>query len=334
MFTHTAWCLPILAILATPAASQPKPHRLYVCGMESKGYVVGAKLPPSGLFLQQPPKWQQLGFNHPAINAVTYNPRDPRILYLAAGNGCIRSADSGKTWTILTGHQMTEVQDVALDSLNPTQILIALPDGIGFSDDDGRTWTRRDNGIPRKFVQSIAADRSRDRRFLAGTEKGIYVSEDLGLHWIAAGGEGSMITSLQQSPAQPRLWMATAQTGGLFLSHDNGRSWSAAPGIPTENALYNAALHPFDANLAAVCGWHLGVRISQDGGKTWLDRTKGLPSEKVWRTAFDPSHKQRLWASVHEEAVFYSDDLGVTWTRAGLDGSIVRQFLFVPEARP
>lgn len=333
MLSHTARCLLILAILPAPALSQPSPHRLYVCGMESKGYVVGAKLPPSGLFLYQPPAWRQLGFNHPNIATVTYNIRDPRILYIAAGNGCIRSADSGKTWRILTSWQMTEIQDVALDSLNPTQILIALPDGIGYSDDDGRSWTHRDNGLPRKFVQTIKADRTRDRRFLAGTETGIYVSEDSGLHWLPTGANGAMITALTQSPAQPSLWMATSQRGGLFLSTDNARSFTKAENIPGQYALYNVALHPHDPNIAAVCGWHLGIRVSQDQGKTWLDRTPGLPSNHIWRVAFDPGHKQRLWASVHEEAVFYTDDLGLNWTRAGLEGSIVRDFVFIPEPR-
>ena len=333
MLSHTARCLLILAILLAPARSQPSPHRIYVCGIESKGYVVGAKLPPSGLFLYQPPAWRQLGFNHPTINSVTYNPRDPKTLYIAAGNGCIRSADSGKSWRILTSWQMTEIQDVALDSLNPTHILIALPDGIGYSGDDGRSWSHRDSGLPRKFVQSINADRTRGHRFLAGTETGLYVSEDSGLHWRLAGAKDSMITAVEQSPAQTSLWMATTQQGGLFLSTDNAHTFSKVHNIPAEHALYNVSLHPYDPNLAAVCGWHLGIRVSQDGGKTWLDRTQGLPSNHLWRVAFDPSHKQRLWASVHEEAVFFSDDLGLTWTRAGLEGSIVRDFVFIPEVR-
>ena len=50
MTRYPARCLPLLLAL-TLHAEGPSPHRLYVCGMESKGYVVGAKLPPSGLFL-------------------------------------------------------------------------------------------------------------------------------------------------------------------------------------------------------------------------------------------------------------------------------------------
>lgn len=334
MTRHTARYLPTLALLATLSAAEPRAHRLYVCGMESKGYVVGAKLPPSGLFLFQPPHWTQLGFNHPAINAATYDPRDPRVLYLAAGNGCIRSSDGGKHWRVLTSWQMTELQDVALDPARPQEIYVALSDGIGFSPDAGRTWSHRDAGIARKFVQTIAVDRTRAGRVFAGAEQGIFRSEDSGLHWTLAGANGSMITHLEQSPTEPGHWMATAERGGLFLSTDNGHTWSTAPGIPTDHALYNVSLHPHHANIAAVCGWHLGIRISEDGGRSWQQRSAGLPSQKIWRVAFDPAHARRLWASVHEEAAFYSDDLGTTWTRAAMDGSIIREFLFVPEARP
>lgn len=305
--------------------------QLYACGIESKGYVVGAQLPPSGLFqLSAPHTWTQRGFNHPTINAITYDPRDPRVLYIAAGNGCIRSPDRGRTWRILTDWRMTELLDVALDPAAPDNIYVALPDGIGFSPDAGRTWSHRDNGIARKYIQTLAVDRSRAHRVLAGAEQGIYVSDDSGLHWRLAGASGLMVTHLEQSPAQPLRWMATTQQGGLFASSDNGRTWASVAGIPTEEALYNVTLHYQQSNIAAVCGWSLGVRITEDAGKTWQDRSVGLPSQRLWRASFDPAHPKRLWASVHEEAVFVSDDLGLTWSRAGMEGSIIRDFSFVP----
>jgi hypothetical protein len=42
------WLLAV-AMLPMPAAGQ---YTLYACMVTSKGYVVGAKLPPSGLFLK------------------------------------------------------------------------------------------------------------------------------------------------------------------------------------------------------------------------------------------------------------------------------------------
>jgi hypothetical protein len=50
----------------------------------------------------------------------------------------------------------------------------------------------------------------------------------------------------------------------------------------------------------------------------------------VWSAAFDPSSPGRLWASVHEEALYRSDDAGRTWKRDGLPGSVVYRMLFVP----
>ncbi|MFN7919648.1 MAG: hypothetical protein U0Q16_06100 [Bryobacteraceae bacterium] len=305
------------------------PLHLFACGFTSKSYVVGAPLPPSGLFaLSGAGEWAQTGFNHPNIAAADFDPRHPDVLYLAAGNGCIR-ASAREGWRILTDWRVTEVQDVSLDTAREGHIYIALPDGIAFSGDGGRTWTRRERGLPRKFAQTIQVDRTRAGRVIAGTEKGIFVSTDEGGEWRQAGAAGLLITDVEQSQSEPRRWMATAQAGGLFASTDNGASWPAVPAL-AGRTLYNVSLDPHRALRAATCGWSEGVLVSEDGGVTWADRSAGLPSRRVWRVSFDPGQENRLWASVHEEAVFVSDDLGRTWRRSGLEGSIIRDFVFVP----
>lgn len=321
-----------LGLLAGLLAAQDSAPMLFACGATSKGYVVGAPLPPSGLFLfSSGSAWKHPGFNHPNIVAADFDPRRPDVLYLAAGNGCIRAASRAEQWRILTDWRMTEIQDVSLDYAQPGSIYIALPDGIGFSPDEGRTWMHRDDGIRRKFVQSLQVDRTRPGRLLAGAEQGIFLSADRGLHWSLAGAQGLMITHLEQSRRDPSRWMATAQSGGLLASRDKGQHWVPARSF-RGRTLYNVSLDPQDANRAAICGWDAGVWVTEDFGATWLDRGAGLPSRRVWRVSFDPSHPRRLWASVHEEAVFVSEDLGVTWRRSGLEGSIVRDFVFVPEA--
>jgi len=58
----------------------------------SKGYVVGGKLAPSGLFLKSDAgEWRHTGFNHPLLT-----PRDPFTLYVAAGNGLLRVTEHGE----------------------------------------------------------------------------------------------------------------------------------------------------------------------------------------------------------------------------------------------
>ncbi len=47
--------------------------------------------------------------------------------------------------------------------------------------------------------------------------------------------------------------------------------------------------------------------------------------------AFDPAKPGRMYASVHEEALYVSQDLGRTWSKDGLEGSRVYRMRFVPE---
>jgi len=320
-------------LLAAVGAAAAATHTLYVCGATSKGYVVGAPLLPSGLFLRDAGgSWKQLGFKHPFIKAVDYDPRDPNILYIAAGNGCIRSADGGRSWRITTGWDMTELLDVSVDAHQPDHIYIGLPDGIGFSPDQGRTWTRRDAGIRRKFTQAVRVDRAQGGRVLAGTELGVFLSEDEGRSWREVGAAGLMVTHLAQSSHDPRQWLATTQRGGLFATSDRGLTWNAVNGVPADRTLYMAAFDPRQAGRLLVCGWGPGVLVSEDGGRSWQARSTGLPSRKVWSAGFDPDVPGRLYASVHEEAVFVSPDSGRTWKRSGLEGSIVSSLAFVPEA--
>src|SRR4051812_5813509 len=99
-----------LTVLALPAWCQ---YTLYTCMVTSKDYVVGAKLPPSGIFIKPAAgAWKHAGYNHPFISAIDYDPRDPRVVYVAAGNGLLRVSDRGEHWKILTGNDVTELMDV------------------------------------------------------------------------------------------------------------------------------------------------------------------------------------------------------------------------------
>jgi len=325
----------ILAAAFLAAALRAESYRMYASLNTSRGYVAGAKLLPSGLFqLQSGGEWRQLGFNHPLVVALDYDPRDPRILYLAAGNGCIRSADGGNTWRIMTGWEMTELKDVSVDRLQPDHIYVALPDGIGVSRDQGRTWSHADEGIRRKFTQAVRVDRTRAGRVFAGTEQGIFRSEDGGRRWQPAIATEKTVLQIEQSPGDPNTWMAATERGGAFLSRDGGVVWKPVPGVPLGSVLSNISFDPANRNRIAIAAWGPGVLVSEDAGRTWLARNERLPKGEVWRVAFDPGHPGRLYAAVHEERLYVSDDGGRIWRGSGLEGSVVYGISFVPEGKP
>jgi len=323
------WLL-LLAALPVPAAAQ---FTLYSCGVTSKDYVVGAKLPPSGIFMKPGSgEWRHAGFNHPLVSALDYDPAEPTVLYVAAGNGLLRVSERGERWKILTGSEVTELQDVAVDPNAPGTIYFSHTAGIRVSHDGGATWQDANSGLRRKYTAAIRVDRRRSGVLVAGNEEGIFRSEDGGRSWRLAGAAGIQALHIEQSPHDACYWLDATEGGGLFASTDCGVTFESNGNLGVGRNLYDVAFDPANADRIAAAGWGVGVAVSEDRGKTWQPRNGGLPGQAVWSVAFDPAKPGRMYASVHEEAVFMSPDYGRTWTRDGLEGSAIFRMRFVPEA--
>ena len=324
------WWMLALAMLPFPLAGQ---YTLYTSMVTSKDYVVGAKLPPSGIFLKPATgSWRHAGFNHPFIRALDYDPRDPGTLYLAAGNGLVRMSAQGERWRILTGNDVTELLDVAVDRNAPGTIYFTHTAGIRATHDGGATWTDVSSTLHRKYSEAIRVDSRKSGVLVAGNEEGIFRSEDGGKSWRAAGAAGYQVLHIEQSPHDPCYWLAATQGGGLFVSTDCGVTFESNGNLAVGRNIWDIAFDPASRNRIAVAGWGIGVVVSEDLGKTWQFRNAGLPGTSVWSVAFDPGKPGRMYASVHEEALYVSLDYGRTWAKDGLEGSRVFRMKFVPEA--
>src|SRR5580700_3718639 len=246
------WLL-VLAMLPIPVAGQ---YTLYTCTVTSKGYVVGAKLPPSGIFLKSAVgPWRHAGFNLPFLSALDYDPRDPSTVYVAAGNGLLRVSNHGEQWKILTGSEVTELLDVSVDRNAPSTIYFSHTAGIRVSHDAGGTWSDASSGLHRKYTAAIRVDRRRSGVLVAGNEEGIFRSEDAGKSWRLAGAAGIQVLHLEQSPDDPCYWLATTEGGGLFASSDCGVTFESNGNLGVGRNLYDIAFDPSSPNRIAVAGW-------------------------------------------------------------------------------
>jgi photosystem II stability/assembly factor-like uncharacterized protein len=318
------------AALPLPSFAQ---YTLYACGSSSKDYVVGAKLPASGIFVRPADgEWRHAGFNHPAINAFDFDPRDASVVYAAAGNGLLRVSENGERWKILTGSDVTELLDVAVDRNRPGTIYFAHTAGIQVSHDGGATWSDASAGLRRKYTTALRVDSRRAGALLAGTEQGIFRSQDGGASWKLAGAAGIQVLRIEQSPHDPCVWLASTEGSGLFASRDCGATFESAGNLGVGRNLYDLTFDPGSPDRIAVAGWGVGIAVSEDGGKSWQTRNSGLPSTHVWSVAFDPAHIGRMLAGVHEDAVYVSNDDGKNWRKDGLAGSSIFRMKFVPEA--
>jgi photosystem II stability/assembly factor-like uncharacterized protein len=318
----------LLATVALPLCGQ---YTLDALLSSTKEYVVGAKLPPSGLFIKSPGDgWAHAGFNHPFIFSLDYSTDRTRV-YLAAGNGLFEATNGGQKWKLLTGSDVTELRDVAVDRRNGA-IYFGYCHGIRVSRDGGATWQEIGGSLHRKYTEAIRVDRGRTGVLLAGGEEGVFRSTDDGRTWRISGAGGFQITRIEQSPHNPCDWLAASQMGGLFASHDCGETFESTGRVGAGANLNDIAFDPSDAKRIAIAGWSSGVNLSEDGGLTWKPRNNGLPALQVTSVVFDPVKQGRLYASVNEEGLYASDDNGKTWLKDGLDGSVITRMRFVPEA--
>ena len=325
---------PAILLLACAPLALAGQYTLYVCGSNARQYVVGAQLPLSGIFTRAADgSWRHAGFNHPLINALDFDPRDPAVVYAAAGNGLLRVTNGGERWKILTGSDVTELLDVACDRHAPGAIYFGHSHGIQVSHDGGATWSDASAALRRKYTAAIRVDSRRAGVLLAGTEQGVFRSEDGGQSWRLAGAAGIQILHLEQSPHDPCFWLASTEGAGLFASRDCGLSFESAGNLGVGRNLYDIAFDPSSPDRIAVAGWGTGIAISEDRGKSWQTRAAGLPNANAWSVAFDPGQPGRVYASIHEEAVYVSNDNGRSWSKDGLPGSSIFRMKFVPSPR-
>lgn len=328
----------LLGLLATGYALAAPQYDLYLCAAFNNGSrVMGSKDGTSnGVFLRTgPDEFKHVGINYPLAISATFDPRDANVFYVACLSGVLRTLDGGKSWRLVTGWDETEPKSIAVDPNEPDTVYTGLPDGIVVSRDRGQTWQRRERGLPErgKYTQVVRTDRERRGRALIGCESGIYLTENGAESWKLVLGTAETVDDIQQSPHDPKVWIAVTQSAGALRSSNGGVAWKKIEQVPSDKALYNVAFDVRDARRLAIASWSHGLLVSEDGGSTWTARNAGLPGPaRVWRTAIDPDSGQ-LYAAVFGEGLYVSSDFGHSWRPvAGMQGASVQTFTFVPKS--
>jgi hypothetical protein len=160
---------------------------------------------------------------------------------LTANGDRWQSSDGGRTWQAVTGGITlpTGTQAVADVPGSPPLLVVATPDGLRASGDNGHTWSVANgfvNGLlptkdDRDVVYAPTADQStgpQGRTFhgllFVATDRGLYASADGGQSWLARS-LGGNLTALAVDPQNPSILLAMDTQGQLFRSQDAGATW-------------------------------------------------------------------------------------------------------------
>ncbi len=218
--------------------------------------------------------------------------------------------------------------------------------GVAKTIDSGRTWTLVWN----------------EARQPAGNVHDAWITETFGTDW----GENPLMLGVADD--NPNLSYAT-DLGRTMKTEDGGATWTAvysrkvpergwmSTGLDVTTS-YGIHFDPFDSQRQLISYTDIGLFRSEDGGKSWLSSTAGVPAE--WRNTtywvtFDPDVRGRVWSvnsGTHDlprpkmwrrnsvlsyrGGVCRSDDGGKTWTKSngGMEESAATHILLDPRSSP
>jgi len=322
----------LLILIPSLGSAQTKAdHEMYVCAdLDLGGGIKWVTV--NGIFRRDGVnQYTTITRDTPGICDVTFDPKDHSHFYAASINGPLATYNAARSWRMGADWTMTESRSIHVDSGSDDHIYVGLPDGFAVSDNKGRSWIRKETGLPLrgKYTQVVSVDSEHAGRVLIGTESGIYLTENTASTWKRVFATQAMVTDIEQSPLDHSLWLATSKKDGVLVSHDNGNTWEKMKSQVT-HALFNIALDSENPNRFAICGFYEGVLTTEDVGKTWTVRNAGLPPHyEVMRIAIDPD-THVLYAALNRDCIYSSSDFGRNWKKDGLIHSIVYQFVFVP----
>jgi len=189
-----------------------------------------------------------------------------------AGAGIFLSIDDGRSW--VQTNPVTE-QNLILSLVKMGTILFAgsgtAPGGIVLrSDDNGISWVMANKGFSTK-AGNIFSLATIGTSIIAGTNEGIYTSEDSGAHWVAAGLENYAVYNIIVNGTN--LFAGAVNDlggGGAFISSDNGKNWEVT-------SFQSSGVNSLFAKGSNLFVSHYGiVFLSTDNGINWKN-FPGLP---------------------------------------------------------
>lgn len=269
--------------------------------------------------------WRSAGVENPRRRAILTLFRVGKIDYAGTFDGLLRSEDNGETWNVVgEGLGAPIVHDMALDAVNH-RWLVATEDGLyEWRGED--EFTRLEFPVNDVPISAIAVAPNAPQHIYVGTDgKGVFVSDDSGKTWSAAGGELGGKTRVAGLMGDPTNWetvYARVLFARLYKSTNGGDDWRAVwMGMPDEEQVQSIAIDPNNPRRI-YAGGDAQLFYSDNGGETW--QPSRLDERSTLALWIDPRNGQRIWAGA-TDGLYQSDDAGQSWHAPLLQGITITE---------
>ena len=192
--------------------------------------------------------------------------------------------------------------------------------GVWHSPDGGDNWNRIRDPFPLgSQVRGMAVYPDNPNRILAGSDHGIYRSEDSGATWekMWSPMEGMPIWSIAIDPHNTDNIFVGIKPAALFRSQDGGQSWSKLSAQMAQECHIGPPMvtmlmvDPQDSRTVWAGVEVDGVYRSLDGGDTWTHVEGGVHPD-IHGMAISPEASNKVLASTPRE-IYATTDMGESW---------------------
>ncbi|MFZ0455925.1 MAG: hypothetical protein WAM24_19410 [Ignavibacteriaceae bacterium] len=216
------------------------------------------------------------------------------------------AADSAVPDISWTSSGLDSCQVLSLVFLSDNSLFAGTNYGLYKSADNGQSWNFVNQDVSENSVTCFCI--RPDGYVLAGTSsKGIFISGDYGENWTCIGLLGIAVSSIAVN--SKNIIFAGTVGDGIYVSDALYEEWTkVSPGA--EYLRYSSLLiNTTDVVFAGATG----VYRSNDNGKTWSLKNKGMGNWPVYSLIYD--RNGNLAAGTDLGGFFRSEDSGESWIR-------------------
>lgn len=271
--------------------------------------------------------WAPMGPDGGDARRFAFDAHDPQHIYLGTTDSWIYvSNDGGASWSRLARLSTQDnlvVDSLAVDRANPRNLFAGVwvtdhPDGgVYLSHDGGRTWSEA-AGMRGQSVLALAQARSNPNVLVAGTLRGVYRSQDKGVHWQEISPAGSAEIHEVESIAIDPYDAGIVYAGTWHLpwkTMDGGSSWrSIKQGLIDDSDVFSMIVDPAQPSVMYLSACS-GIYRSDDFGNDFR-KVQGIPSSarRTRAIRMDPADRNTVYAGT-TEGLYKTRDGGKTWQR-------------------
>lgn len=290
--------------------------------------------------------------------SVGFTAEGQPVIYMIGDESAFVSSDEGATWSkVQLSASGQKVRAVAASLHHPEVAYLSYRElaegglkwmGVAKTTDAGRNWKlvwKEDSNLKGKPAANV---------------HDAWITERFGSDW----GENPL--ALGVADQDGNLSFGT-DLGRTMRTTDGGANWTAvysrksadsgwvSTGLDVTTS-YGYHFDPFDHNRQFITTTDIGLFRSEDGGKSWVSSTQGVPKDWMNTTywmEFDPKVKGRVWSvnswthdlprpkmwrtqsvEKYHGGVCVSEDGGKTWkpSNTGMEQTAATDILLDPES--